>query len=453
VNALVFLAAFGAIPALGVGAAFHPSVRSCGTLARAAVALTMGSLALTITGMLLTLAGVAWTLPALAGPPLCASLVLGALWSRAPAPNRPVFRGSRSVAAGALAVAGVSLLLLGWTLVTSAATSIDFLFFWGVKAARFAEARGIDVELLRWPYFSHAVPDYPPAVPVVQAWGALIAGRMPWRFVPVTSLLWLAAALPLVRDLLRRRLSDDAATAVGAFWIAALAASLAFSVSGGNAEAPLLFFETIAVAALLVEEGEGESRFLPGLMLAAAALTKVEGSVAALLVVAGAAARDVVEGRRRVLVRALPLLAPPVLAAGAWFFFQWRSGLFVGYRSHGGLLALRTDFLPAILGTELRQLDAGTRWLSWAIPIALLVTARPAVARLLPALSLTLGLLAFLAFDYMHDAKDPRERIRWTTPRVSQPALSACILAAGIASLGASRRGSPVRDAAALPPP
>ena len=48
-NALVFLAAFGAIPALGVGAAFHPSVRSCGTLARAAVALTMGSLALTIT--------------------------------------------------------------------------------------------------------------------------------------------------------------------------------------------------------------------------------------------------------------------------------------------------------------------------------------------------------------------------------------------------------------------
>ncbi len=452
-NALAFMTALAAIPALGIGAAFHPSVRRSGALARAAVALTMGSLALTITGMLLTLAGVAWTVPTLAGPPLCASLVLGTLWSRAPAPDRPAFRGSRRVAALALGVAGVSLLLLGWTLVTSAATSVDFLFFWGAKAARFAQTRGIDAELLRWPFFGHAVPDYPPVVPVLQAWGALAAGRMPWRFVPATSLVWLAAALPLLRDLLRRRLTDDAAAAVGAFWIAALAASLAFSLSGGNAEAPLLFFETIAVAALLAENGGGESRFLPGLMLAAAALTKVEGSVAALLVAAGAAARDAVEGHRRILVRTLPLVAAPVLAVGTWFFFQWRSDLFVGYRSHGGLFALRTDFLPAILGAELRQLDAGTRWLSWAIPVALLAASRPFVARLLPALFLTLGLLGFLAFDYMHDATDPRERISWTTPRVSQPALSACILAAGVASLGGSRRRDAVTDPAAPSPP
>jgi hypothetical protein len=451
-SSLRFLAAMLAIPVLGAGAAFHPSVRRYGALARAAVALAMGTVALTLTGLVLTLAGVAWSLPALAAPPLVVSLALGALWSRSVPEPRPAFRPSRRAAAAAGAVAGLSLLLLGWTFVMSGATSIDYLLFWGVKAARFAQVRGIDVGLLRSFYFGHAVPDYPPAVPIVQAWGALAAGRMPWRLVPVTSALWLAAALPLVCGLLRRRMTDDGAAAVGAFWTTALAASLAASISGGNAEAPLLFFESIAIAGLLVEDGEGEGRFLPALMLAGAALTKVEGSVAALLIVAGAAARDVVEGRRRVFARSLPLLAPPVLVVGAWFLFQWRMGLQVGYRSHGRLLAVSTEFLATILAWIPRELGAGTYWLSWAIPIAFLVAARPVVSRLFPALFLVGGLFGFLVFDYMHDATDPRERIGWTAPRVSQPALSACILAAGIASLGGARRTHAVRGATAKPP-
>ncbi len=453
-SSVAFLAALAAIPALGAGAAFHPSVRPLGVLARAGVALAAGTVALTLAGLVLTLAGVAWSIPALAALPLGASLVLGLRWSREPAPRPALREGSRRVAAASVGVTALSLGLLAWTLVTAGATSVDFLLFWGVKAARFAQARGIDVGLLGWPHFGHAVPDYPPAVPIVQAWGALAAGHLPWRTVPAASLLWVAAAIPLLRALLRRRLGDDGAAGVTAFWAAALSASLAFSLSGGNAEAPLLFFETIAVAALLVEDGDGDSRFLPGLMLAAAALTKVEGSVGALLVTAGALARDVGEGRRRPLFRAVRLLAPAALGVASWFFFQWREGLFVGYRSHGALFGLRTDFLSTILATELDQLAAGTRWLAWAIPIGLLLAARPAVGRLLPAVFLTIGLFGFLVFDYMHDQTDPRERISWTTPRVTQPALSACILAAGVASLGGGeRRRGRVRDAAVPPAP
>ena len=53
-----------------------------------------------------------------------------------------------------------------------------------------------------------------------------------------------------------------------------------------------------------------------------------------------------------------------------------------------------------------------------------------------PALGLTAGILFFLVYDYLHDSDLPRIRIEWTLPRVSQPALSALILAAGLGSLG-----------------
>jgi hypothetical protein len=380
-----------------------------------------------------------------------ASLVLGLVWWRRPAPPRPPGRPSRGIALAAGAIAALSLLLLFWTLVTEGATSVDYLFFWGVKAARFADVRGVDTVLLGWKYFGHGVPDYPPSVPILQAWGALAAGRLPWRFVPVCSLLWIAAAAPLVRALLRRRMSDDAAAAVACFWIAAASITIAQSYSGGNAEAQLLFFETLAVAALLAEDA-GASRFLPALMLMGAVLTKVEGSAAAGAIIAGAVLRDLLERRGGTLRRALPLVLAPAAGLAAWFAFQWHFGLVVGYRSHGPLLNVSARFLPTILGEGFRHLDAGTLWLSWAIPIAFLLAARPDPRRLLPALALVAGLCGFLVFDYLHDTNDPSQRIGWTTPRVSQSALSACILAAGVAWFGARPREPELSAVRASPP-
>jgi hypothetical protein len=56
---------------------------------------------------------------------------------------------------------------------------------------------------------------------------------------------------------------------------------------------------------------------------------------------------------------------------------------------------------------------------------------------------LAAGLLLFLTFDYLHDKDDPTERIGWTAPRVTQPALSAVILAAGMLSLRESSAENP----------
>ena len=441
-TSLRFLAAWLVIPVLGAGAAFHPSLRRDGVFARGAAALGLGTVFLTLSGLILSLVGVAWTLPRLAALPLAASATLGTVWSRRAAVARTEERPCRLIASVSGVVIGVTLLLLGWTLVTAGATSLDYLLFWGSKAARFAESRAVNADLLRWKYFAYAVPDYPPSVPIVQAWGALAAGKMPWRFVPLTSLLWLAATVPLVRTLLARRIGGDGAASVTAFWTAAFAASLAFSVSGGNAEAPLLFFETGAVAALIVERDGTESRFLPGLLLTGAVLTKVEGSAAFVALVAGTFVRDALEKRPRLLSRTAALAAAPIAAVGAWFVFQRREGLAVGFQSHGPFFGIRFDYLSTILGTEIRQLEAGTYWLAWLVPLVLILAVRPPLRPLLPAAALIVGILGFLVFDYMHDANDPTVRIGWTAPRVSQPALSACILAAGLASLGGERRRS-----------
>jgi len=96
----------------------------------------------------------------------------------------------------------------------------------------------------------------------------------------------------------------------------------------------------------------------------------------------------------------------------------------------------------------LQFLNAGSLWLPWVLSLSLLLLFPAAWRRVSPALFLIGGLLAFFLFDYLHDATVPRLRVEWTLPRVSQPALSAAILAAGLASLSsgsaaASREGSP----------
>ena len=438
-NAIPFLLATLSLPILGAGAAFHPSIRNASRPARAAAALAFGAVGLTLGGMLLTAAGFRWTLAAIAAVPLAVSLAAGLFWRRRPATPFPPAAAGLGARRTLFVIAAASLALLGWALLAGAATSVDYLFFWGVKSARFAAVRGVDVELLRWPFFAHAVVDYPPLVPIVQAFGALPADRFPWRTVPLTSLLWVAAAAPLLRAFLRRRLDGDSASAVTAFWIAAMTASVATSLSGANAEAPLLFFESIALAALLTEDAD-TSRFLPALMLAGAVLTKVEGSVAAILIVLGVVLRDLLERRPRLWRRALALTLSPAAALSAWFLFQWHFGLRPGFRGHGGLLALHADHLGTVLTRLPLALEAGTYGVSWILPLVLLIAARPRVRPLLPALALGAGLLAFLVFDYLHDREDPAIRIQWTAPRVSQPALSALILASGLASFGAERR-------------
>jgi hypothetical protein len=431
------LAAPFLLAACGLAAAFHPAVRPLGLAARLCAAFGAGAVVLTVEAVAFTLLHIPWTLPGLSLPLIALSAVLALVWSRLPAamPRLETFRPGPGVAAAAGLAVCLALGHLTASLWTTRSTSIDLVYFWGVKAARFAQQRAIDVPLLGWPYFIHAAPDYPPLVPVLAAWSS-VATPMPWQGHLLFTALWLVAAIPLVLAFLRRRLGDPGATGVTAFWTVALAVSLASSYSGGNAEAPLLFFETVAGVALLTEKKDGPvgSRFLPALALAGAVLTKVEGSVAAALLVAAVLLRDRLEKRERAVAGAVPLVAAPLCALVLWFGFQYLSHLEVGFRAHGVFLDLHFEFLGAILRSALGNLQAGAAGVSWVFPILVLMIPGHDRRAALPGLLVSAWLLGFLVFDYLHDAVDPWERIGWTLPRASQPALSLLILSAGIAA-------------------
>lgn len=442
--AVVYLLSHAALLGFGAFAAFHPSVRDLSVTARAAAAFGAGAVVLALEATLWSILGIPWS-AAVLSLPLLLLTGLSSWRLRARATGRsasPSFSPSAAVAVSGVAIAA-GLAHLSLSLATSRSTSADFLFFWGVKAVRFVEAKGFFVALLDWAYFAHAVPDYPPLVPVVQAWGVLAAGEMPWRRAPLAAVVWLAAALPLLLALLRRRLSGDAAAAVTAFWGVALAVSLAHSYSGGNAEAPLLFYVSVAAGALLAERDEGPSpsRFLPALFLAGAALTKVEAVPAVGLLALGTVARDFLDRRPRSVRRALPLLLWPALALASWFCFQAVSGLRVGYRGHGSFFALTGEHAATIVRESARQLSAGTGWLSWILPLLFLAASPRRWRTALPGLLFSAGLLLFFLFDYLHDRFDPALRIEWTLPRISQPALSVLILAAGVSFFSKGRGG------------
>jgi hypothetical protein len=442
-----FLIAQAALILLGIGAAWHPSARSLSAPARAAVCFCAGAAGLVVEATVFSLLGIPWSIAGLALPLLILSALAWALWRRRPAPPRLPMTGRRGVLLASAIACAVALLYLAVSFFSSSATSVDFLFFWGVKAVKFADARGIDASFLRYPFAIHASLDYPPLVPIVQAWGAMAAGRMPWRAVPLLSALWAAAAIPIVFERGRRRLGDDGAAVLTAFWTVALSVSLVHSHSAGAAEPTIVFFETVAVVWLLTETA-GEPRFVAAAALCGAALTKVEGLVAALLVVLGVWLRDRSRGTPRPAVRAALLAGSPIAAVGLWFLYQWSRSLEVGYRAHGDFLTLYLDQAGTVFVALLRNLDSGSFWLPWAFAV-LLIIRRPRQWRsVAPALTLAGGLMAFLAFDYLHDKDDPAERIVWTAPRVTQPALSAAILAAGMLSLGRIW----TRDPKAAPP-
>jgi hypothetical protein len=435
-----FLLAQAALAFLGGGVAFHPSVRSLSLMSRIAVSLCAGAVGLTLEATIFSSIGIPWTIPGLAAPLLLVSAVCAAWWRKLPGELPPPLEMRRSVAVGCCLVCGVALLYLVLCFVSSAAASTDYLLFWGVKAVRFANHRGISAEFLRDPFAAHAVPDYPPLWPIVQAWGCLAAGRMPWRIVPGLSAMWVVAAVPIVFERCRRRLGGDGAAALTAFWTAAIAMALVYSLSAGNAEAPLLFFESVALVWLLTEEKEEESRLVPALALCGAALTKVEGLGAVVLIAAGLFLRGGSRSRGRTLVKSLALVAWPVAAVGVWFVYQRSQSMPAGYRPHGDLLGVSPDHLAVILKAMLAAANAGSLWLPWLIALFFLARFASAWKAAAPALTLAVGLMLFLVFDYLHDKGDPSERIRWTAPRVTQPALSAAILGAGVLSLGSGWR-------------
>lgn len=426
-----FLLAHLFLVVLGGTAFLDREVRRLPLASRVAVACLVGGIALTAAAVILTLADIPWSRRSLALMAIALPF-LGFWCRRQPSTNTIAAPGETwgAVAWGTLIVSLLALTHWVTAILTSRATSVDFTFFWGVKAVRFAAAEKIDEALLRWQFFNHAVPEYPPLVPVTQAWGIRIAGEMPWTLAPLASVLWVIFASVLIYGSLRRHLTASDSLVATSFWLAAISISCAYSYSGGNAEAVLLAYESAALALVLTER-PGDSRLLPAIMLAGAVMTKVEGVVAVGAIVLGVVLRDLLVSRRVQFVRTLPLVVAPLLAVLFWFFFQWSEGLPVGYKPHGQLAHLYWEHLGTIIGNFPKNLGAGSFGVAWLAPLLFVIFARKhRWTNALPGLALIAALFAFFVFDYLHDASAPVERIGWTLPRISQPALSAWILSA-----------------------
>jgi hypothetical protein len=271
------------------------------------------------------------------------------------------------------------------TVLSATITSGDFLFFWGTKGQRFAQAGMIDVAFLRDP--AHAVmhPEYPPLVPLYYAWTMLGSTELNWFLAMASAILFLAFAAWETRS---------------ALFASLFALLFIRNDVAGNAEPALIFFEVVALAALLAKND-----IIAAIALCGVALTKIEGAVFVVIVI-------LLLGRR------WKVALPPLLTLAAWWIFAKTNGLF-------GASDPRYAFSFAYIWPSVKQLAQQMSFGLWYLPwIAIAAWWRtdnpvcpedPGQARL-PVLHLAAA-LAFLAFMVLTYAR-PEAHMEWSAQRV-----------------------------------
>jgi len=408
-----------------------------GLLARFGISFMTGALLVSVEATLFSTIGISWSVASLSIPLILLSGGAAWIWSRRGTIVSPGIASSRvgpEILITSVVLTGLSLLHLASAFLTSRNNSVDLVYFWGVKALLFAEHRGIDPEFLRSSFTLHAHPTYPPLFTMTLSWSHLVSGGFDWVAAPLTSVVWVVMAIPVLYGLLRRRLDQSSALVTIVLWTVVISISLVSSYSGGNAEAALLVYGTVAGTAVLIEAREGmSSRFLPGLCLAGCVLTKVEGIVIVGLLLAGTALRDVLQRRPQLLRKSILLFLPSMIAGASWPIFE----LVYGLRLSDPLRNMTFEavrYAREIFVESLRRLDAGTWGASWIIPFFfLLARLRGKVIELVPGLSITFGIVTFYLAYYFSHYDNPTLLIGWTLSRVSQPGLSMLVISAGLA--------------------
>lgn len=220
----------------GAPLAFLEPVRGWSLPARAAVAYGGGAALLTIHATLLSIIGIPWSIGTLGIPLIVSSTVGIALFLRMS--ERPAGSPRPGTSWWVWSITGAGLAHFAFSVFSLRSTSMDYLYFWGPKAVRFTEARGIDPGLLAEPFLMHLRPTYPPLVPIGFSWDSLFTGRMIWRMEMLNSIVWLIAATLILHAILTASYGAGARVAV-VFWSVTISASAAASFSAGNAETPL----------------------------------------------------------------------------------------------------------------------------------------------------------------------------------------------------------------------
>ena len=298
-------------------------------------------------------------------------------------------------------------LLTAYGTLTARETCADLFYFWGPKAVRFAAARGIDVAFLKAPDHFLMHPDYPPLVPLLYAWGAMIAGGFSYW----GPLLLTAALLALTALLVPGR---------GATLMAALLAfGYAQALAAGAADPMLILFEVAALCALTFLDHP----MLASIALAGAAMTKVEGAAfVAVTVIAYA-----IVSRRP--LRALGIAIAPAILLGSWIAFARAHGLLDSYLRGSKPLMWSSETFALLVKTASYH-AAYLPWLAVLAPIAFAKRWRRAALPLLVAA----GSLAYILFFYMHADANRDLWIAVSAERVLLTPLAALAVAAAAAS-------------------
>jgi hypothetical protein len=436
-----YVASLVALVLLGAPIAISRRFRELGVPARIAIAFASGTVALTVAAILVALVHIQWNTAVLTLATLSISIAAGVLLARSRL-DLPRFADRNvPVAAAAMILATLAVLFLFAAVWSGRATSPDFVYFWGVKAARWSAAGGFEPEFLRSPHAIHSHVNYPPLFPVTLGWSALWAGGdAHWRFAPLTAVIWVLLGGLAAHALLRLVMRSSAAAVIAAFWTAALARALAESFSAGNAEAPLVFFLTLAGLALFVDSRAAD--VLAAIGLAGAALTKLEGSAAVALLLAGLVVREVARKEPGAVRRVLSVAAAPAACLLLWYSFMLIHHTPVTDWTRERAGAIGFEYVGVVFREMARHLNAGSLGLSWLFPALMLAARWRRISfAAAPGITLTVGLLFFYFVYYLHAAGDPTILIGWTLSRTSLPALSLWILTAGL--IGASRAEQP----------
>jgi hypothetical protein len=425
-----FLAAFLALPLMGSSLLWSRRFDWIPSLARLSVSGAAGAVLLCGEMLALTLLGRRWSLPILLVLPL--TLIAAALYFR----NRTVAYTSQGPDRGPLNVApifflGLSAIGLGavtFAAMTARVTSSDLLLFWAAKGEHFAIAGGIDAAFLGSPDHRLLHPDYPPLWPSLYAFATLVAGRFAWGAALATLPLFLLLAVAAIWPLARRRVGTPEASAFAALYVCLFGFLLAKTLTAGNADPALLYFETLALSLLMFARHERGSFLLTGIALAGATMLKVEGTAFSLATIVSCL----------LLIRPLPmrrisqLAAPPTAAFMAWLFFCKSRGLLDTLRLHKPV-ALSLERVALVAREVLSEASFGCVYLPWAL-VAFLILSRSTI-RTSGFAILTATLVA--AFDvavYFTTTDDPTLWIGWSAQRTLLTPLLA-LFVAGIAPL------------------
>jgi hypothetical protein len=211
------------------------------------------------------------------------------------------------------------------------------------------------------------------------------------------------------RPVLGRRVATEYTSVLTAL----LGCVLVVSLTAGNADPLLLYFEVLTLSALVFAGERPEGVAAAALGLAGAVLTKVEGTAFAVIVVVAYSVffRKARDGRSLEL-----LAAPPALALAAWFSFCHLNRLIDVYRIHSETTPMLAH-LPMVFRKMGAAAGYGLAFIPWIV-VLVLALGRQRTAGSTMALAVGSGFLAFVFYLYLRVPGDPSLWITWSASRL-----------------------------------